>query len=121
MGDQVCPKCRAEVAPGASECPVCGVVLVKWKPQPKWLGPYIYKMVQAAQHIVAPQEKLKGNEAAEYLEALVNDQARQGWEFFRVDEMAVSVSSPALFGTRSQDLTGRLYIVTFRRPSSETP
>jgi hypothetical protein len=112
-----CPKCAFALPTPDLSCPRCGIVFANWKaPLPRaWRGRYVYKMVQAAEHIVAAEETLKGNEAASYLEKLVNDHAAQGWEFYRIDEMLASVSSPALFGTRSQSTPIRFHIITFRK------
>ena len=42
---------------------------------------YVYKMVQTPPVIRVKNAQL-GTEAASYLEGIVNDLARQGWEFY---------------------------------------
>jgi hypothetical protein len=97
---ELCPKCGFQLPEPDVSCPRCGIVFAHWKaPAPRqWLGPYIYKMVQAAERIVVDKETAKGTEAGAYLEKLVNEHAAQGWEFYRVDEMAMSVTYPEFFG-----------------------
>ena len=46
---------------------------------------YEYKMIQAAPHIIAQRKNIQ-TAAADYLQELVNEQARLGWEFFRIDD-----------------------------------
>jgi hypothetical protein len=111
-----CPKCGLTLPAPDETCPKCGLIFAKWSAPRPVLGPYEYKMVQVAEHVVVREEALKGNEGAAYLQGVVNEQAQQGWEFFRVDEMSLSVSRPELFGTRSQGPVTRFYVVTFRRP-----
>lgn len=41
--------------------------------------------VQASKH--------RGNEAAVYLERVVNEYASEGWEFYRIDSIGVSVKA----------------------------
>jgi hypothetical protein len=57
-----------------------------------------------------------GERAAGYLEGVVNNQAQQGWEFYRVDSIGVRVPPgclAAFFGERGT--TVEYYVVTFRR------
>ncbi len=111
-----CPKCGLTLPVPDETCPKCGLIFSKWSAPRPFLGPYEYKMVQVAEHVAVREEALKGNEGAAYLQGVVNEQAQQGWEFFRVDEMSLSVNRPELFGTRSQGPVSRFYVVTFRRP-----
>lgn len=76
---------------------------------------YIYKMVQ-----IPPTIRVKnaqsGTEAAAYLESVVNDMARQGWEFYRVDEVGVREEPGCLamlLGAKSSYTV--YYVVTFRK------
>jgi tRNA A37 threonylcarbamoyltransferase TsaD len=79
-----------------------------------------YKMVQIPPniHVQGTGRTLPNasTAAAEYLESVVNPMAAQGWEFQRVDAIAVK-SSPgclgALFGQRETLET--YYVVTFRK------
>lgn len=79
--------------------------------------PYEYKMVQVPPTIEVGREQ-RGNEAAAYLQAVVREQAEQGWEFYRVDQIGV-VTRPgclaSLFGAR-QTLV-HYFVITFRRTS----
>lgn len=73
-------------------------------------------MIQIPPTIVVREEEELGNEAADYLESLANEQALQGWEFYRVDTIGVETRPgclASLFGAR-QSLE-EYYVVTFRR------
>lgn len=60
----------------------------------------------------------KGNEAAAYLESIVNANARDGWEFYRVDEIGVSVKPGCIAGLFGQkEAFTNYYVVSFRKPS----
>lgn len=77
---------------------------------------YEYNMVQLPPNISVDQKLEKGNEAAVYLQNLVNSKAQSGWEFHRVDTIGVN-SKPgclgALFGNKGEFT--EYYVVTFRR------
>ena len=51
---------------------------------------FVYKMVQIPPNIEVAQGTAIGQKAAAYLERVVNDQARAGWEFYRIDPIGVS-------------------------------
>jgi len=73
-----------------------------------------YKMVQIPPTIVV--REAKGQEAAVYLDEVVNSQARQGWDFYRVDQIGVQVASgclTALLGAKAETVFH--YVITFRR------
>jgi len=57
-----------------------------------------------------------GEVAAKYLEYVVNETAKQGWEFMRVDTIGV-LSSPgciaSLFGAK--EAVTNYYVITFRK------
>jgi len=81
-----------------------------------------YKMVQIPPNVVLSAGKMFGRApdpsevAARYLESIVNEHARQGWEFLRVDTIGVRTEPgclAGLFGARSTD--ANYYVVTFRR------
>lgn len=77
---------------------------------------YIYKMVQVPPTIEVAQKQHKGNEAAIYLEGIVNQMGSEGWEFYRVDPIGVSIKPgclQALLGQR--ELTVTYYVITFRK------
>jgi len=77
---------------------------------------YQYKMIQIPQDVTVKMKEQRGNEAAAYLEAIANDRAAEGWEFYRVDEVGV-LARPGclgfLFGRRAEYTV--YYVVTFRR------
>lgn len=78
---------------------------------------YTYKMQQVPPNISIESKGQKGNEAAAYLEAVVNEQARNGWEFHRVDPIGVQVRPgclASLFGQKADETT--YYVITFRKP-----
>ena len=110
-----CPKCNLSLPAADISCARCGLVFAKWTPPPPWLGPYEYRMVQVAEKVVVKEENVKGNEGGAYLQAIVNGIAREGWEFYRVDEMTLAITSE-LFGVRMEASPSRFYVLTFRRP-----
>lgn len=76
---------------------------------------YLYRMVQIPPTIVVA--KAKGDEAAEYLEGIVNRHAEHGWEFYRIDQIGVQVAPGCmgiLMGMRNE--IHHFYVITFRRP-----
>lgn len=85
---------------------------------------YIYKMVQVPRNIevVAPSI-LSGKQradpttvAAAYIEAIVNDNAAQGWEFYRIDSVGVSSSPGCLGGVLGHKMTFDSYsVISFRK------
>lgn len=79
---------------------------------------YTCKMVQIPPGIEIKKSDRKHEIAAEYLEKVVNSHATQGWEFYRVDSIGVSVNPGVLgifeFGRKQEDAT--YYVITFRKP-----
>lgn len=77
---------------------------------------YEYRMLQIPPTIVVREKEQRGNEAAYYLQSIANEQAGEGWEFYRVDTVGV-VTRPgclgSLFGAK-QTLV-EYFVVTFRR------
>lgn len=77
---------------------------------------YEYKMIQIPPNISVQAKSHKGNEAAAYLQNVVNNEATEGWEFYRVDSIGVEVQPgclAGLFGQRSEGTT--YHVITFRR------
>ena len=77
---------------------------------------FIYKMVQIPPNIAVQMEAHKGNEAAAYLERVVNKYASDGWEFQRVDSIDVLVKPgcmDALNGKKEENSS--YYVITFRK------
>ncbi len=61
-------------------------------------------------------KKHKGNEAAAYMEKVVNEYARQGWEFFRVDSIGVDVQPGCFDALSGKKATSSMYhVITFRK------
>lgn len=78
------------------------------------MTPYLYHMVQIPPTLVVKQAK--GGEAAAYLESVVMENAKQGWEFWRVDTIGVAVPPGcigALLGHSAAQQT--FSVITFRR------
>lgn len=78
---------------------------------------YEYKMVQVPKNIGVKSNKHKGDEAANYLESVVNQYAADGWEFHRVDTINVSVL-PGCLGSivlSKQAQTDAYNVISFRR------
>ncbi|WP_445399897.1 hypothetical protein [Zobellella sp. An-6] len=78
---------------------------------------YEYKMVQVPPNISVEKKNHKGNEAAAYLQDIANTMANDGWEFYRIDSVGVSVQ-PGCFGalTGSRAEQSLYYVISFRRP-----
>jgi hypothetical protein len=76
---------------------------------------YIYKMVQIPQDIAVDTKKHKGNEAAVYLEGVVNKYAASGWEFQRIDSIGVALRQ-GCFGALSgkKEEYNQYHVITFR-------
>jgi len=78
---------------------------------------YIYKMVQVPPNIEVRAKEQRGNEAAAYLQDVVNTHAENGWEFYRIDTIGVSVKPgcfDALFGKK--DVLSHYYVISLRKP-----
>lgn len=77
---------------------------------------YEYKMVQIPPNIEVEAKKHKGNEAAAYMETVVNDYAAEGWEFYRVDSIGVNVKPGCIAGLFGQkDAFATYYVISFRK------
>ena len=73
-------------------------------------------MVQIPPNIAVRMKAYKGNEAAMYLEEIVNEYASKGWEFYRIDTIDVQLQ-PGCFdaflrGKKSENNV--YYVITFR-------
>jgi hypothetical protein len=120
-----CKFCGQLLDATATECSRCGagtpygVALDDVEQQLEFavdrsLQRYEYRMVQIPPSITV--KRAFGNEAAVYLQTIVNEQASQGWEFMRVDTIGIHVPAgclASLFGGQSTTL--QYYVVTFRR------
>ena len=77
---------------------------------------YEYKMLQIPPRIQVKIKVALGNEAADYLETIVNKWSSENWEFYRVDTIGV-VTTPgclaSLFGAKAVNLD--YYVITLRR------
>ena len=77
---------------------------------------YEYKMAQVPPNIQLSLKAEQGTEAAAYLQGIVNDAARDGWEFQRVDSIGVHVAPGCLGALTGMAVPPKLYYVgTFRR------
>jgi hypothetical protein len=75
-----------------------------------------YKMIQLPPNIAVQMKEHKGNEAATYLQNIVDNYAVDGWEFYRVDSIGVQLQPgcfEALFGKKAEN--SMYYVVTFRK------
>ncbi|MDH5301427.1 MAG: DUF4177 domain-containing protein [Gammaproteobacteria bacterium] len=75
-----------------------------------------YKMVQIPPNITVEMKTHRGNEAAAYLESVVNEYASDGWEFYRVDSVGVRLQPgcfAALGGKKEEN--SLYYVITFRK------
>lgn len=81
---------------------------------------YVYKMVQIPPNISVEAKKHKGNEAAAYLEGVVNAHAKEGWEFQRVDSIGVQTTAgciATLFGQKPE--FSHYHVISFRREQQD--
>jgi hypothetical protein len=79
-------------------------------------GNYIYKMVQVPPTIAVQAKDHRGNEAAVYMESVVNQMANEGWEFLRVDTIGVQVQPGCLMSLLGQKTTETTYyVISFRK------
>lgn len=81
------------------------------------LASYEYKMVYLSLAFSAPEVDQGGDEVALYLQSVANEQAAEGWEFYRVDALGAAGQLgrlATLFGGGSGQRT--YYVATFRRP-----
>ena len=77
---------------------------------------YTYKMVQVPPNVSVTAKAHRGNEAAAYLQEVVNSHAGDGWEFQRVDSIGVNVEPGCLAGLFGQKAERSLfYVITFRK------
>lgn len=77
---------------------------------------YQYKMVQVPPSIEVQAKQHKGNEAAAYLEGVVNTYAKDGWEFYRVDAIGVNVKPGCIASLLGQkEVLHTYYVVSFRK------
>ncbi len=75
-----------------------------------------YKMVQVPRGVLVNIKDHKGNEAAAFLQTTVNNEAKNGWEFFRVDELSVATKVgclASLLGNKGE--INSYNVITFRR------
>lgn len=73
-------------------------------------------MVQVPPNISVQLKDHKGNEAAVYLEGIINEYASKGWEFYRIDSIGVQVQPgcfDALFGKKVE--SNIFYVISFRK------
>jgi len=81
-------------------------------------GPYIYKMVQIPPSISVKEGVRTGQLAAYYLQDVVNRYAREGWEFYRVDEIGIHVQPGCLASLLGSGPSRQsCYVITFRKPA----
>ena len=84
----------------------------------QWRGnmappPYEYKMIQIPPSITVQAGREQGNEYAIFLQNIANEQAAQGWEFYRVDTAGVYQQPGGCLGGAPTFVNH--YVVTFRR------
>ena len=73
-------------------------------------------MVQIPANFSAQEGQVQGNEIATYVQDWANKLAAQGWEFYRIDSMSMTVAPgcmTSLFGGGHQYM--QYSIMTFRR------
>ena len=77
---------------------------------------YKYKMVQAPKNLHLKNVPSSSGVAEGYLQAVVDQYATDGWEFYRVDDMTVATSPGCLGALTGQKETYTVYnVITFRR------
>lgn len=85
---------------------------------------YTYKMLQIPPNLAFAAKSMfkqapdASTVAASYLQQIVNNEAQQGWEFFRVDSVGVKSEPGCIAGLMGAKTIDTLYyVVTFRRPA----
>jgi hypothetical protein len=81
-------------------------------PQPR----YEYHMIQAPSNFAFNAKEVQGGEIANYVQEWANRMASDGWEFYRIDNMSMTVAPgclSALFGAKHEYV--QYSILTFRR------
>lgn len=77
---------------------------------------YQYKMVQVPPNVIVEAKDARANPAATYLEAVVNQWAQQGWEFYSVETIGVVEKPGCLAGLLGAKATAvDYYVIVFRR------
>ncbi len=75
-----------------------------------------YKMVQIPPNIAVEMKSHKGNEAAAYLETVVNQYAADGWEFQRIDSIGVDLQPGCFDALKGKQAEKSIYyVITFRK------
>ncbi|MCW3171251.1 hypothetical protein [Shewanella subflava] len=79
---------------------------------------YKYKMIQIPSNITVQMKAHKGNEAAAYMEQVVNKWAADGWEFYRVDAVGVTLQAGCMGASSGKNAEDTSYnVITFRMPA----
>lgn len=77
---------------------------------------YTYKMVQIPPNISVDMKTHKGNEAAAYIQNIVNSYAEDGWEFYRIDSVGVDLQPGCFGGLSGQKAQSNVYyVISFRK------
>lgn len=73
-------------------------------------------MVQIPPNISVDMKDHKGSEAAAYIQDIVNRFAEDGWEFYRIDSVGVSLQPGCLGGLSGQKAQNSIYyVISFRK------
>lgn len=73
-------------------------------------------MVEASPGLVFDEGEQTKGKAAIYLQEIVNNHARRGWEFFRVDTISKTIHPGCLGWLLGARTVARVYyVITFRR------
>jgi hypothetical protein len=75
---------------------------------------YEYYMVQIPAHFSAQEGQVQGQEIAAYVQEWANKLAAQGWEFYRIDSMSMTVNPGCAFFSSGPQFI-QYSIMTFRR------
>ena len=72
-------------------------------------------MVQIPPNISIEMKNEKGNEAASYLENIINNYSKEGWEFYRIDNIGVELQPGCLGALSGKKAESNLYyVISFR-------
>ncbi len=102
---------------GLKSPPRSAIPAVERFPDPHRRRTYEHKMVQIKPTIAVHGSAHSGDDAARYLQDVVDQHTADGWEFYRVDTLSVAVPPgclAAFFGAAPAH--DQYYVVTFRRP-----
>ena len=81
---------------------------------------YEYKIIQIPPNIEVQSNEQQGQARARFLEAMLNEQIKDGWEFYRIDNMGGVVNPGCLGSLMGQKQAHEIFCVVSFRKKLET-